>query len=198
MSESDTETLGDAQQVQSLTDLIKTNSLSGMVLAEGYYLAMPTVSRGSVQKLIMDMRFNGFVGLGALRDDGRDSGRGTTWVIAQLWLIWAIALVPMIAAFVMYFGQIGLPEGRTHHGQPWVVHSILTWVAASGRTAKWQVVLASNASCAPCQAFGEGMENFHTALGRERNRVVVSEVQTTAVDRQRAVDLVIDPLGNVV
>ncbi len=35
MSESDTETLGDAQRVQSLTDMIKTNLLSGMVLAEG-------------------------------------------------------------------------------------------------------------------------------------------------------------------
>ncbi|MGB0253063.1 MAG: SURF1 family protein [Litorivicinaceae bacterium] len=35
MSESDTETLGDAQRVQSLTDLVKTNLLSGMVLAEG-------------------------------------------------------------------------------------------------------------------------------------------------------------------
>lgn len=35
MSESDTETLGDAQRVQSLTNLIKTNVLSGMVLAEG-------------------------------------------------------------------------------------------------------------------------------------------------------------------
>ena len=35
MSESDTETLGDAQRVQSLTNLIKTNLLSGMVLAEG-------------------------------------------------------------------------------------------------------------------------------------------------------------------
>jgi len=35
MSESDTETLGDAQRVQSLTDLIKTRLLSGMVLAEG-------------------------------------------------------------------------------------------------------------------------------------------------------------------
>ena len=35
MSESDTETLGDAQRVQSLTDLIKNNLLSGMVLADG-------------------------------------------------------------------------------------------------------------------------------------------------------------------
>ena len=35
MSESDAETLGDAQRVQSLTDLIKTNLLPGMVLADG-------------------------------------------------------------------------------------------------------------------------------------------------------------------
>ncbi|NBR74494.1 MAG: hypothetical protein EBT74_00995 [Gammaproteobacteria bacterium] len=33
------------------------------------------------------------------------------------WLIWGIALVPMLAAFVMYFGGIGVPEGRTHHGE---------------------------------------------------------------------------------
>ena len=33
------------------------------------------------------------------------------------WLIWAVALVPMFAAFVMYFGQVGLPDGRTHHGE---------------------------------------------------------------------------------
>ena len=35
MSESNTETLGDSQRVQSLTDLVKTNVLSGMVLADG-------------------------------------------------------------------------------------------------------------------------------------------------------------------
>ena len=35
MSESDAETLGDAQRVQSLTDLIETNLLPGMVLADG-------------------------------------------------------------------------------------------------------------------------------------------------------------------
>ena len=35
MSESDTETLGDEQRIQSLTDLINTNLLSGMVLADG-------------------------------------------------------------------------------------------------------------------------------------------------------------------
>ena len=42
------------------------------------------------------------------------------------------------------------------------------------------------------------MENFHTALGRERNRVVVSEVQTATLTVSEASIWVIDPLGNVV
>ena len=42
------------------------------------------------------------------------------------------------------------------------------------------------------------MENFHTALGRERNRVVVSEVQTTTLTVSEPSIWVIDPLGNVV
>ena len=116
------------------------------------------------------------------------------------WLIWAIALVPMIAAVVMYFGQIGLPEGRTHHGQ--LVASGTQYsdigLPHPGEPAKWQVVLASNASCLPCQTFGEGMDKFHTALGRERNRVVVSEVQTVTLTVSEPSIWVIDPLGNVV
>ena len=86
MSESDTETLGDEQRIQSLTDLINTNLLSGMVLADGL---LPRNANGpkpdSVQKLVMDTLFNGFVGFGALRNDGRDIEEGDiTWVIAQL------------------------------------------------------------------------------------------------------------------
>ena len=42
------------------------------------------------------------------------------------------------------------------------------------------------------------MEKFHTALGRERNRVVVSEVQTITLTVSEPYIWVIDPLGNVV
>ena len=42
------------------------------------------------------------------------------------------------------------------------------------------------------------MANFHTALGRERNRVVVSEVQTMTLTVSEPSIWVIDPLGNVV
>lgn len=116
------------------------------------------------------------------------------------WLIWAVALVPMFAAFVMYFGQIGLPDGRTHHGElvkPGT-QNVDIGLPNPGDPAKWQVVLASTVACAPCSLFSEGLDNFHTALGRERDRVVVREVNATDLTIDEPFIWVVDPLGNVV
>lgn len=116
------------------------------------------------------------------------------------WLIWAIALVPMIAAFVMYFGKIGVPDGRTHHGE--LVESGTQFsdigLPNPGDPAKWQVVLASDAGCSACQEFSEGLENFHIALGRERDRVAVVTVEANKLKVSEPSIWVIDPLGNVV
>lgn len=116
------------------------------------------------------------------------------------WLIWAVALVPMVAAFVMYFGKIGVPDGRTHHGE--LVESGTQYsdigLPSPGDPPKWQVVLASSAACSSCRTFGEGLENFHTALGRERDRVSVSKVDVTKLTVPEPSIWVIDPLGNVV
>ena len=116
------------------------------------------------------------------------------------WLIWGIALVPMLAAFVMYFGGIGVPEGRTHHGElvPSGTQYSELGLPAPNEPPTWQVVLASAADCDACQTFSEGLENFHTALGRERDRVSVSEVQASDLKDKQAAIWVIDPLGNVV
>ena len=116
------------------------------------------------------------------------------------WLIWGIALVPMFAAFVMYFGGIGVPEGRTHHGElvPSGTQYSELGLPAPAEPPTWQVVLASAADCHACQTFSEGLENFHTALGRERDRVSVSEVQASDLKEKQAAIWVIDPLGNVV
>ena len=116
------------------------------------------------------------------------------------WLIWAVALVPMIAAFVMYFGKIGVPDGRTHHGE--LVESGTQYsdigLPSPGDPAKWQVILASTAECMSCRVFSDGLENFHTALGRERDRLVVREVDSTNLTVPEPSIWVIDPLGNVV
>jgi len=117
------------------------------------------------------------------------------------WMIWAMALVPMVAAFAMYFGGVGIPDGRTHHGD----------LVADGTQAgdlglplpdasdpRWQVILASSPDCAPCTVFSEGLNNFHTAIGRERDRVAVSEMPAEATVPGAAAIWLVDPLGNVV
>ena len=118
-------------------------------------------------------------------------------VIERLWLIWAMALVPMTPICHVFWAP-GLPEAAHIMGKWQRLARILIGPPHPGEPAKWQVVLASNASCLPCQTFGEGMEKFHTALGRERNRVVVSEVQTMTLTVSEPYIWVIDPLGNVV
>jgi len=117
------------------------------------------------------------------------------------WLIWAMALLPMVAAFVMYFGGIGVPEGRTHHGELVAVGtqaSDLGLPAPDATDPNWQVVLASSVDCAPCTEFSKGLENFHTAIGRERGRVSVSEISAPTTASGAPAIWVIDPLGNVV
>lgn len=117
------------------------------------------------------------------------------------WLIWAIALLPVIAAMVMYFGKIGIPEGRTHHGE-----LLATGVQASemglptpdAEEPKWQIVLTSRADCAPCQEFSENFDNFYTAIGRERDRVSTARLDVTATQALEPGIWIIDPLGNVV
>lgn len=117
------------------------------------------------------------------------------------WLIWALAVLPLIASLVMYFGGIGVPEGRTHNGE----------LVADGTQARdlglpspdandpnWQVVLASTGDCAPCGEFSKGLNNFHTAIGRERGRVSVAEIDAQQTVPGTPAIWVIDPLGNVV
>lgn len=116
-----------------------------------------------------------------------------------LLLIWAGGLLPVAVATTMYFTGIGVPEGRTQHG---------AMIAGELQAAeiglemlmdqpKWQVVLTQGAGCVACDTFEAGVENFHAALGRERDRVVVRSQAQVSEANQRAI-WVVDPLGNVV
>jgi hypothetical protein len=106
----------------------------------------------------------------------------------------------VIAAVVMYFGKIGVPDGRTHHGE--LVDSGTQYsdigLPNPGNPAKWQVILSSSEGCKPCGSFSEGSENFHTALGREMDRVLVKEVTATDLTMTEPSIWIVDPLGNVV
>ncbi len=117
------------------------------------------------------------------------------------WLIWGMALLPVVIAMVMYFGKIGIPEGRTHHGEllgGGVQAANMGLPSPDTEDPKWQIVLTSRPDCAPCQEFSQNFENFHTAIGRERNRVSTARLDVTEADALESGIWIIDPLGNVV
>ena len=116
-----------------------------------------------------------------------------------LLIIWAGGLLPVVIATTMYFTGIGVPEGRTQHGEMIAGSMQAGEIGLSVMTEapKWQVVLAKGAGCEPCDTFEAGIENFHAALGRERDRVVVRAEGQLPEANQRAI-WVVDPLGNVV
>jgi hypothetical protein len=112
-----------------------------------------------------------------------------------------MAVLPVVASLIMYFGGVGVPEGRTHNGElvaDGTQASDLGLPLPDANDPNWQVVLASTAECAPCGEFSKGLNNFHTAIGRERGRVSVAEVDAQQTELGMPAIWVIDPLGNVV
>lgn len=113
--------------------------------------------------------------------------------------IWVGGLLPVVIAVTMYVTGIGIPEGRTQHGDMIAgeLQASDIGLAVMADAPKWQVVLAQTPQCGACDTFEAGMANFHAALGRERDRVVVrSELGLPSTSRGAI--WVLDPLGNVV
>jgi len=132
------------------------------------------------------------------------------------WLIWGIALVPMLTAMVMYFGSVAVPEGRVNRGElapPGMVLEEWEIEDAAGEhwvyTGDWQLLVTYKHSCNPaCDGWRTLMPNLHKALGRESSRVQWHVLADTADEsgelfsaRLAEVDegiWVADPLGNLV
>ena len=58
--------------------------------------------------------------------------------------------------------------------------------------------MSSAEGCKPCNSFSEGSANFHTALGREKDRVAVKKVAAADLTMTEPSIWIVDPLGNVV
>ena len=117
------------------------------------------------------------------------------------WAIWLMALIPIVGAFIMYFGDVGIPEGRTHHGELVVrgtQASDLGFPDMLVEKPVWQVILVSSSDCSSCELFDSGLDSFHTAVGRERDRVAVLQVDLATTTTLESAIWIIDPLGNVV
>ncbi len=132
------------------------------------------------------------------------------------WLIWGIALVPMLTAMVMYFGNVAVPEGRVNSGElapPGMVLEEWEIEDASGEhwvySGDWHLLVTYKKTCTPaCNDWRALMPNLHKALGRESNRVQwhtlggVANEQGMLFSNQLATIeegiWVADPLGNLV
>lgn len=131
------------------------------------------------------------------------------------WLVWGVALVPVLAALMSYATGIGVPEQRVNRGALMVPGGVLdTWQIQehSGQRwrhlGRWQLLLVTSQACeAACATWLDTMPGLHRALGRDQSRVHWHLVSSRTdrgglVSKQltgvRAGVWVADPNGNLV
>ena len=101
----------------------------------------------------------------------------------KLWGLILIAATPIVAAAIMYFGQIGLPSSTTNHGQlilpplqgkDWGLADIVKtdgFIQYDGKT-KWVMLVVGDGACAElCQQQLYLTRQLNIALGKEVDRV---------------------------
>ncbi len=130
------------------------------------------------------------------------------------WLVWGLGFGPLLLAVLMYWSGVGVPDGRTHHGELVADgRSVSEWqLRDSGGHPwqgfeQWQLLLTVPADCTDCTGWIERMPNLWTAIGKERDRVewhlVKLSPSSDALVSARVAELgpglwVVDPLGNLV
>ncbi len=96
-------------------------------------------------------------------------------------LLFLVAGLPVIVAFVMYFTNSMVPQGRTNKGMliipPLSVAQLQLNLQQAGQgdvEGKWQLIVFGENSCAStsCQAELHKARQVNVALGREADRVV--------------------------
>lgn len=115
---------------------------------------------------------------------------------AMFWLIWAIALVPLVVALSAFFSG-WRPVDQVNYGQLYPAGTTIRALQLEQQLpqdGRWQLVLFHPASCdAVCDQWQQRLPNLHAALGKERTRLVVRQLSGS---QQRLA--VADPLGNLV
>lgn len=125
----------------------------------------------------------------------------------SFWLVWGVAGVPMLFAMLMYFAGVFLPSEKQHGGELLTAQHIQDWQLQEGiEPRKWGVLLTKQSQCEQsCEDWVHQLRQIHTALGKERQRVVIREVDTSesSLTEQGFTKLgsavwITDPLGNLV
>lgn len=114
------------------------------------------------------------------------------------WTVWAIALLPVGAALLVWVSGVGVPERSLNRGelvQP--VRTLAQWGGSPERfRGHWSLLLVPQAPCHDaCDAQLEALRRVHDALGRDADRVRVLAARSV---RLAPGVWVVDPLGNLV
>ncbi|RMF16269.1 MAG: hypothetical protein D6758_08310 [Gammaproteobacteria bacterium] len=101
----------------------------------------------------------------------------------KLAALWGIALLPLVAAWSMYFGQWAVPDGRINKGTlispAFTLDAVLDtdseaalWPRQADGRRTWLIVLYSAGTCdEACQREAWAMRQVNTALGKDQDRV---------------------------
>lgn len=117
-----------------------------------------------------------------------------------LWLIWGIALLPLMTAVLAYSLRLPISEGRTNQGlllQP--VPTLAQWGGdQKAHQGHWTLILKPEGECtAVCDELLARLRAIHDALGRDANRVRVQLVEHGLPRLEEGV-WIADPAGNLV
>ena len=95
--------------------------------------------------------------------------------------IFAIAVVPVVLAFTMYFAGFAIPQGKTNKGQLlWppvelgqsAIPALRALTPTGEESGKWSLMLSGRATCdADCEARLHEIRQVNVAMGRESERV---------------------------
>lgn len=125
----------------------------------------------------------------------------------NFWLVWGVAIIPVCLAVLMYLLGVMLPKDKTHGGELLRDQHIRQWQLRGEQTEKrWSLLLTTPGECkSRCDEWIGTLENIHTALGKDRPRVLVERIipDSTLMQPQEFEGLgtavwIVDPLGNLV
>lgn len=126
-----------------------------------------------------------------------------------LWLVWAVALFPLLLAVAMYYGGLWIPQQKVNAGELLPPGKTLSMAAfkdtrgnlhqASGR---WQLLLSVPRVCDElCQHWQSHFRQILILLGRERvemHLVIWDETGgVKQISKERMIWLA-DPIGNLI
>ncbi|MCJ8170574.1 hypothetical protein [Atopomonas sediminilitoris] len=114
----------------------------------------------------------------------------------QLIALFAVAVLPMVLATAMYFGQFWVPGSRSHHGEmltPGLSLSDLGLVNPAEGEGRWQLLITVPQACdSGCERLLYVSKQIHIGLGREANRaehhVLIKEVSPQQISQWQATD----------